>query len=91
MPKKPVFAVVAGTVLLAGCANTILSDERIRDNTAMALGQPNSAVVIADRRYDGMTNTYYTAQTPHGAYNCVINGGTVLSAGLVNPPDCHPK
>jgi hypothetical protein len=38
-----------------------------------------------------MTNTYYTARPPRGTYSCVINGGTVLSAGIVNPPKCNPK
>lgn len=88
--SKPILAALAGSLLLAGCANTILSDERIRSNTALALGQPESAVTIADRHYDGMTNTYYRATTPRGAYQCVINGGTVLSAGIVNAPQCTP-
>ena len=76
--------------LLAGCADKLLSDDRIRDNTALALGQPVSAVTIADRRYDGATNTYYTAQTPRGSYNCMINGGSVMAMGMTNPPQCAP-
>jgi hypothetical protein len=91
MPKTTVFALLAVTAALAGCANAILSDDRIRSNTALALNQPESAVTISDRHYDGMTNTYYTARTPRGTYSCVINGGTVLSAGIVNPPQCNPK
>jgi nitrous oxide reductase accessory protein NosL len=39
MPKKTVFALLAVTALLAGCANAILSDNRIRSNTALALNQ----------------------------------------------------
>lgn len=76
--------------LLAGCADKLLSDDRIRDNTAMALGQPTSAVTISDRRYDGATNTYYTARTPGGSYNCIINGGSVMAMGITNPPQCAP-
>jgi len=85
---KPVLAILAAMLALAGCANTLLSDERIRDNTAMALGQPAGAVTIADRRYDGMTNTYYTARTPRGSYACTINGGSVMAMGMTNPPQC---
>jgi hypothetical protein len=91
MSKKAVFALVAGTALLTACANSILSDDRIRNNTALALNQPESNVTISDRHYDGMTNTYYTARTSRGTFTCVINGGTVLSAGIVNPPQCNPK
>ena len=83
----------AALVLLlatAGCANQLLSDDRLRDNTAMALGQPPASVQIADRHYDGMTNTYYVARTPQGSFNCVINGGTVLAMGITNPPSCSP-
>jgi len=81
---------LAGLVL-AGCANQLLSNERIRDNTAMALGLPASSVVISDRRYDGATNTYYNASTPQGAYHCVINGGSIIAFGMTNPPQCAPQ
>lgn len=91
MFKKSAFILIAGTAMLAGCANSILSDERIKSNTALALNQPENAITISDRRYDGMTNTYYTARTPRGTYACAINGGTLLSAGIVNPPQCSPR
>ena len=69
----------------------ILSDDRIRDNTALALNMPSTAVVISDRRYDGMTNTYYTARTSRGTYACVINGGSVMAMGMTNRPDCSRR
>lgn len=86
---KPTLAIIAAFVL-SGCANQLLSDDRIRDDTAMALGQPAAAVTISGRRYDGATNTYYVARTPRGTYNCVINGGSVMAFGMTNPPDCTP-
>ena len=76
--------------LMAGCANQLMSDERIQSETAMALGQPDSAIRIANRRYDGATNTSYTAYTPRGTYACMINGGTVLSLGMTNAAQCTP-
>lgn len=78
-------------LVMSGCANSILSDERIQSNTATALGVPESSVAISDRRYDGMTNTYYTATANGRAYACVLNGGTVMSMGMTNPPQCNPK
>ena len=83
-------ATLALLLATAGCANQLLSDDRLRDNTAMALGQPTASVTIANRRYDGMTNTYYVARTPRGSFNCVINGGTALAMGITNPPSCTP-
>ena len=43
-----VFAVLVASLSLAGCADKILSDDRIRDNTALALDMPSTAVVISD-------------------------------------------
>lgn len=84
--SKTILAILATSLAMAGCANTLLSDDRIRDNTALALNDPN--VAISNRRYDGMTNTYYTARTSHGSYACTINGGSILAAGMTNPPQC---
>lgn len=83
---KPALAVLATSLALSGCASTLLSDARIRDNTAMALNEPS--VAISNRRDDGMTNTYYTARTARASYACTINGGGVLAMGLTNPPQC---
>ena len=82
---------IVGTALfVSGCADTLMSDNRLRDSTAMALNQPASTVTISDRHYDGMTNTQYVAHTPRGTYNCLINGGSVMALGMTNPPDCTP-
>jgi hypothetical protein len=83
-----VSTILAAGLMLAGCADKILSDDRIRDNTALALNVPATSIVISDRRYDGMTNTYYTARTSHATYSCVINGGSVMAMGMTNPPQC---
>jgi hypothetical protein len=80
--------ILTTAMTLAGCADKILSDDRIRDNTALALNAPAASIVISDRRYDGMTNTYYTARTSRATYSCVINGGSVMAMGMTNPPQC---
>ncbi len=81
-------SIAAASLVLVGCANTMLSDDRIRDTTAMSLGQPSSAVVISDRQYDGLTNTYYTARAGGTSYRCLINGGGLLAGGMTAPPQC---
>lgn len=85
---RPTLAVLTASMILAGCANNLLSDDRIRDNTAMALNLPSSGVTISNRRYDGATNTYYTATTARDSYSCLINGGSIMAMGMTNPPQC---
>lgn len=77
--------------LSAGCASQILSDERIRTNTAGVLGESAESVSISNRR-EQTPNTYYTATIKSGAeYDCLINGGNVMTLGMVNPPLCNKK
>jgi hypothetical protein len=87
-PIRNVFTVLAASLTLAGCADKILSDDRIRDSTALALNLPASSVVISGRQYDGMMSTYYTASTRRGVYRCRISGGSVNMLGMTDPPDC---
>lgn len=84
-------ALILAPLALSACANTILSDDRIQSSTAGVLGVSPEQVTISNRRYDGMTNTYYTANTAGRSYACTINGGTVLSLGIVNPATCTPR
>lgn len=86
---KPIF-VIAGVLALTGCADTMLSDSRIRDATALALNQPASAVTIFGRRGDGPMNTYYVASTPRGSYSCLIGGGSISQLGITEAPVCSP-
>lgn len=86
----PAFALAFVLATAGGCAEQLLSDNRIRDNTAIALHQPAGSVVITERRYDGLTNTTYVARTAQGSYNCTINGGGALAMGMTNAPDCSP-
>jgi hypothetical protein len=87
-PVLTVFAVLVVSLSLAGCADKILSDDRIRDSTALALNLPAASVVISGRQYDGMMSTYYTASTRRGVYRCRISGGSVNMLGMTDPPDC---
>jgi hypothetical protein len=89
MSKIPMGSLIALAVFVAGCAATVISDDKIRSSTAGVLGVEPGQVAIENRRSE-MTNTYYVAKTSNGEYACVISG-SVLSAGLVNPPTCTRK
>ena len=47
---------------------------------------PAASIVISDRRYDGMTNTYYTASDLARVYRCRISGGNVNIVGNDQSP-----
>ncbi len=87
--KLKLICVMLVSLSSAACQTTLLSDDRIAASTAGALGVPISELKVSDRRTDGPTNTSYKATTKKGVYACIINGGSVLSAGIVNPPTCN--
>ncbi|WP_371436265.1 hypothetical protein [Polaromonas sp.] len=85
------FAFVFGIALVtAGCASQLLSDDRLRSQTAPLVGANVSDVAISDRREEG-TNTYYTAKTSAGEFTCSINGGNIFAAGLTQGGQCTKK
>ena len=78
-------------VVMAGCAPTFLSDDKLQSSTASVIGASASSIAISGRHDDGMTNTYYTATANGRAYSCSINGGSILDAGLTTPPTCTAR
>lgn len=92
MKTVGIFA-LAGCIFMSACAgglgqSQILGDDKIVSETAGVLGKDASDLTLSDRRSSGL-NTYYSVTTSSGEkYNCVLNGGTVLSLGLTNPPLC---
>lgn len=78
---------------LGGCAafEPLTSDETILNDTASLLGVAPADLKITDRRAEG-GSSYYTATTKNGVvYGCVIEGGTVITFGMHNPPVCQKK
>lgn len=77
---------------LSGCigTKTLVSDSRLASNTAGILGVAPDAVTISDRRSAG-TNTYYTAHVCKRSYACTMNGGNLMTFGMMNPPVCNPS
>ena len=89
--KSILFVSSVALILLSGCATTILSNERIASETAGMLGMSKNDITVENRRTE-MTNTYYTVKTIDGKeFNCIINGGNILTMGVINPPMCTKK
>jgi len=89
MSKTVIFvALLAVGALLSACQTEILSNDRIASNTGPVINVRPDQFTITDR-YSDQTNTYYTARTNAGVtYACIINGGGLLAAGMIDTPTC---
>jgi hypothetical protein len=81
---------------LGGCAavaekTNFLKDDDVRKASARAVGLQPDEVKLVSRTTEG-TNTYAVIQAKNGKnYACTINGGNILTAGMMNPPTCTAK
>lgn len=79
---------VAVLLSLSGCVS-VIGSERLRAEAALALHVPEESVSVDDIRFSGL-NHYYTARVHgRGSFECLMNGGTILSYGLTNPAVCR--
>ncbi len=96
MSFKCAFASTALILLMGGCStiagkSNTLTDERIKSESAGALGYDPAQLTIASRRTEG-TNTYVNLTAVDGKqFSCIINGGNILTFGMINPPRCSKK
>ncbi|TWT21504.1 hypothetical protein FQY83_06680 [Luteimonas marina] len=75
---------------LASSTNT-LSDDKIRSESAGALGYEPSDLSIVSRRTEG-TNTYVNLKAnDNKEFTCIINGGNLLTFGMTSPPRCNKR
>jgi len=87
---------IALLVALTGCSaiaakTNVLDDDKIKSQSAGALGYEPSQLTLVSRRTEG-TNTYANLKTSDGKeFVCIINGGNLLSMGMTNPPACNKK
>ncbi len=84
------FLLASGCATIAGKTN-MMSDDKVVSESAGALGYEPSQLTLLTRRTEG-TNTYVTLRADNGKeFACTINGGNLMSAGMVNPPSCTEK
>jgi hypothetical protein len=87
---------LAALFMLSGCGSIAsstnsLSDDRLKTEAAGSIGLSPGDLSLLNRRTEG-TNTFYAVKARDGKeYNCVINGGNLLSFGMTNPPNCKRK
>lgn len=95
----PFSALVGAAVLastLCGCAaiaekTNFMSDGDVKSKVAGTLGRAPDDITLISRRTEG-TNTYAVVRTrDKKEYACTLDGGNLLSAGMVNPPSCMPR
>lgn len=81
---------ISGCSTLAG-KTSMLSDDKIKSDAGGALGYLPADLSIVSRRTEG-TNTYVALKGNDGReFNCIINGGNLLTMGMTNPPSCARK
>lgn len=87
---------LAALVVLSGCGSIAsstnsLSDDRLKTEAAGSIGVSPGELALLNRRTEG-TNTFFAVKSRDGKeYNCIINGGNLLSFGMTNPPSCKRK
>lgn len=81
---------------LAGCSTiaektNFISDGDIKSKVAGTLGYAPDAVTLVSRHTEG-TDTYVVVRVQNRKeFACTLNGGNLLTAGIINPPSCTPK
>ena len=86
-----VFAVIG--LAISGCAalEPLTSDETILNDTAALLGVAPADLTISNKR-TGSGTSYYTATTRTGVvYDCEMEGGSIVTFGMHNPPTCKKR
>ncbi len=91
--KKSLWSILVVCLLLGGCAFGFIpmSEDTVREKTALALGLSPGEISIMNLRRDSgpfMGTEYYDVKTKTGKmYSCTITKGT----GAAAPPECKAK
>lgn len=82
---------LVGSAALSGCSTMYkVTDEKIKERTAFALGLDENQITVSGRTQDGM-QTNYIAKTNKGVeYRCYIVGG-IAAMGQTSAAMCNKK
>ncbi|KKL02492.1 hypothetical protein EIK76_10605 [Rheinheimera mesophila] len=89
-----VFSLVACIHLLSACSvvaekTNILTDQQLVEYAAGATGHPIASLELLQRSASGTVTSYKVKAKNNVTFHCVLNGGNILSMGIVNPPVCN--
>ena len=90
--KTPHIAPLMLTCLvLAGCASVAITDDKITERTALALGLNAGSFTVHDRQ-DEATVSRYVVKTRNGdQYNCYVGGAVSLMGRIVSDAVCTKR
>lgn len=82
---------MVGSAALSGCSTLYnVSDDKLQERTAFALGLDENQITISGRKQDGM-QTNYNVKTNKGAeYRCYVTGGVAMM-GQTSAAMCTKK
>lgn len=93
---KNILTLVAFAGVLSGCASMVVTDEKLQQRTAFALGLDVDSFTIANRSDEGI-RTDYSVKTKSGqSYNCYMTGifsfvGPAVSDAICSKPGERPR
>lgn len=90
--KKPTFAAICvGMAVLSGCASFAVTDDKLIQNTAFALGLNKDEFAIHDRVDDGIKTTYSVKTKSGTQFNCYVTGTVGITGSAVSDAMCSKK
>lgn len=79
------------SLVLTGCASLSITDDKIAERTALALGLNAGSFTVHDRQ-DEATSTRYLVKTKGGEqYNCTVGGFISLFGRVVSDAICTKR
>lgn len=88
---KGMLGLATAALLLTGCASFAVTDQKLQNNTAFALGLDVGDFTIANRNDDGLKTTYAVKTNAGKQYNCYIMGTVGVTGRNVSDAICNEK
>jgi hypothetical protein len=89
--KTQLIAAIAiiSTVLAAGCASVAVTEEKLTQRTALALGLDSSEFTISNRVNEGIRTDYIVTTKTGERYTCYVSGVVSITGREVSDAMCN--
>ncbi|MCB6182865.1 hypothetical protein LIN78_04785 [Leeia sp. TBRC 13508] len=74
---------------LTACASVAVSDDAIKENTAMTLGVSKDSLTILNRQDSGIKTTYQAKTKSGKIYSCYVTGSVGIVGRVVSDAMCN--